>query len=769
MSGFKLIAIIPLGGCNQRFLNNLVIGEIYQFYQNYSIELDTEKSKIETIKENQKEDDFYSLEHHRRLNISAIVGKNGSGKSSLIELFFLVIYKLGTDKTVDNDNLIYPESSRLQSRITELSIIKEQFSEYLTSNSQDKKSILEAFDFPSESIYYAWILDLYNIQIENYRFLSSDDLENRILDSLNKIHLNLIDHLKWENDFDTAINKDLNVSIVFQISDDENVDKTGLYDLTIKDGIFSFTSWDDNSENKSDVNDIDLTRLFYTIAVNYSHHSLNSKNIGSWLDRIFHKNDGYKTPLVVNPMRDSGNFNINKEELFARSRLLSNLMASYLKGEDLTEFLLNKNLRPTLLKFHLKNNIRDGIKYGWKTFEEGVHFEKIIFDKFIVEGIGITLDGVKKTPFAQEVVSYIINKFYKITETYDGYSSVSNPIRTFDIPYYVDEIYDKFMQDNSHVVFKLKQALNFLSSGRNVEFQKLEHNENEFLFTLDELKKWCALDSNASFNTIIEYLPPSIFDIEFIFNESDKMNSENAASFSALSSGEKQLIHSIQTVIYHLNNLDSIEGEDRIAYSSINVIFDEIELYFHPELQRKFIDHLIKNINRLSLTNIRNINVCFATHSPFILSDITNQNILRLENGKVSSKEFKQTFGANIHDLLANDFFLQEGFMGEFAKEKINQVINSLRFVILTNRLNLLDSEKSKSRDSHAEIESIYSELQMLSKTNLLTQVQCEQIIPLVGEPVLHFSLMEMYGEAFNQDKNRFIDDEIDRLKRLKS
>ena len=118
MSGFKLIAIIPLGGCNQRFLNNLVIGEIYQFYQNYSIELDTEKSKIETIKENQKEDDFYSLEHHRRLNISAIVGKNGSGKSSLIELFFLVIYKLGTDKTVDNDNLIYPESSRLQSRIT---------------------------------------------------------------------------------------------------------------------------------------------------------------------------------------------------------------------------------------------------------------------------------------------------------------------------------------------------------------------------------------------------------------------------------------------------------------------------------------------------------------------------------------------------------------------------------------------------------------------------------------------------------------------------
>jgi hypothetical protein len=35
MSGFKLIAIRPLVGCDKRFLKNLTEGEIYQFYNDY--------------------------------------------------------------------------------------------------------------------------------------------------------------------------------------------------------------------------------------------------------------------------------------------------------------------------------------------------------------------------------------------------------------------------------------------------------------------------------------------------------------------------------------------------------------------------------------------------------------------------------------------------------------------------------------------------------------------------------------------------------------
>ena len=36
------------------------------------------------------------------------------------------------------------------------------------------------------------------------------------------------------------------------------------------------------------------------------------------------------------------------------------------------------------------------------------------------------------------------------------------------------------------------------------------------------------------------------------------------------------------------------------------------------------------------------------------------------------------TFGANIHTLLSHGFFMKDGLMGEFAKSKIDDVINYL-------------------------------------------------------------------------------------------
>lgn len=51
--------------------------------------------------------------------------------------------------------------------------------------------------------------------------------------------------------------------------------------------------------------------FFYTIAINYSHYALNSDYLGDWVKNIFHKNDGYQTPLVLNPFRKRGIIDIN--------------------------------------------------------------------------------------------------------------------------------------------------------------------------------------------------------------------------------------------------------------------------------------------------------------------------------------------------------------------------------------------------------------------------------------------------------------------------
>ncbi|WP_423740477.1 hypothetical protein V8245_04040 [Flavobacterium columnare] len=98
-NNFKLIAIRPLSNCNERFVKNLNKGEIYKFYNDYKflnkdnneVEINDEVSSIQF--EQSVPRDFYNIKsadnHSLSVNISAIVGKNGSGKSSLMELFVI--------------------------------------------------------------------------------------------------------------------------------------------------------------------------------------------------------------------------------------------------------------------------------------------------------------------------------------------------------------------------------------------------------------------------------------------------------------------------------------------------------------------------------------------------------------------------------------------------------------------------------------------------------------------------------------------------------
>src|SRR5437868_568095 len=94
----------------------------------------------------------------------------------------------------------------------------------------------------------------------------------------------------------------------------------------------------------------------------------------------------------------------------------------------------------------------------------------------------------------------------------------------------------------------------------------------------------------------------------------------------------------------------------------------------------------------MNFKNINNLNILFSTHSPFILSDIPSQSILKLKKGKtIPYDKQTQTFGANIHELLANEFFLSNGFMGQHAKKKIEEAILFLNFnLLLTNNKKLI-------------------------------------------------------------------------------
>lgn len=85
----------------------------------------------------------------------------------------------------------------------------------------------------------------------------------------------------------------------------------------------------------------------------------------------------------------------------------------------------------------------------------------------------------------------------------------------------------------------------------------------------------------------------------------------------------------------------------------MNVVFDEIELYFHPDLQRRFLFLIISALRNIHIEHIEGINLLMVTHSPFVLSDIPRSNVLILSKQKEIAGE---TFCANIHDMLGQSF-----------------------------------------------------------------------------------------------------------------
>ena len=138
------------------------------------------------------------------------------------------------------------------------------------------------------------------------------------------------------------------------------------------------------------------------------------------------------------------------------------------------------------------------------------------------------------------------------------------------------------------------------------------------------------------------------------------------------------MMNSLSYIIYHIKNLQSVKnGPHTVAYRHINIVFDEAELYAHPNFQRDFVSKLLETIHwcHIDRRKIKSINIILATHSPFVLSDVLSQRSLYLENGQVYPIK-GQSFGGNYYDLLENSFFFKESAMGRVSTQRIEEWIN---------------------------------------------------------------------------------------------
>lgn len=91
------------------------------------------------------------------------------------------------------------------------------------------------------------------------------------------------------------------------------------------------------------------------------------------------------------------------------------------------------------------------------------------------------------------------------------------------------------------------------------------------------------------------------------------------------------------------------------------LLLDEPENYMHPEMCRTFINELNNLLRQRSPES--DFQVILSTHSPFMLSDVLSNQIIRMDYDNkglcVISNTGKPTYAANIHSIMADSFFLK--------------------------------------------------------------------------------------------------------------
>lgn len=262
-----------------------------------------------------------------------------------------------------------------------------------------------------------------------------------------------------------------------------------------------------------------------------------------------------------------------------------------------------------------------------------------------------------------------------------------------------------------------------------------------YLFQLVDDHGSTEVDNAAAFSFDIDNANEFVSTCGVIVNTLTKndqfftVSSITRAKWRNLSSGELSFLNLFSRFY---NAIVKLSSENR-KVKHIYLLIDEGDIGLHPHWQKQLIS---KCIEFLACFKKLTFQLVVTSHSPIILSDIPKSNVLFLskEEGltKINSNDKRsETFGANIHMLFRDSFFMKGGLIGEFAQSKIDEIVEKVN-----------EFRKHRNLDDLEEL---------------------NQLIQMIGEPILRKTLESKLSDLGNDDlKISLLQQEIDRLKSKK-
>ncbi|MBW4888921.1 hypothetical protein KXQ82_04315 [Mucilaginibacter sp. HMF5004] len=184
-----------------------------------------------------------------------------------------------------------------------------------------------------------------------------------------------------------------------------------------------------------------------------------------------------------------------------------------------------------------------------------------------------------------------------------------------------------------------------------------------------------------------------------------------------LSTGEQSFL-SFMSRFVHLKRHQI--GSDQLRKSLV-ILIDEGDAGFHPEWQKQFFKHSLDFLS--SLFKDHQIHLIYTANAPFLTSDLTKPHVIFLNKTSrtetnILEKENNRlpTFGANIHQLFLDSFYVEGAIIGDFAKLKIDSIIRYLN----DKRIKIPDEKIRKT-------------------------------IAQIGEPIIRIKLQVMWKEKFQE------------------